>query len=55
MCEKFYLNFSQSGEHCDITFYKLFSFGICAVSVKKIGGQDNYGVGVQFATGQLVS
>ena len=24
MCQKFYLNFSQSGEHCDITFHKLF-------------------------------
>ena len=32
MCEKFYLNFSQSGEHCDITFHKLFSFEICAES-----------------------
>ena len=56
MCQKFYLNFSQSGEHCDITFHKLFCNLRYVLGLKKkIGGKDNYGVCVQFATVQLVS
>ena len=38
----------------DVSPVAMFSFEICAESVK-IGGQDNYGVGVQFATVKWVS
>ena len=55
MCQKFYLNFLQSGEHFYITFRKLFCYLGYLLGLKKIGGQDNYGVCVQFATVQLVS
>ena len=55
MCQKSYLNFSQSGEHCDITFHKLFCNLRYVLGLKKIGGQDKYGVCVQFATVQLMS
>ena len=52
---KILLKFFATGEHCDVTFHKLFCNLRYVLGLKKIGGQDNYGVCVQFATVQLVS